>query len=312
MRIAVVGAGGIGGMIGGHLARAGADVAFIARGVNLHALRTHGLTVRSPTQQTFHVDVQATDDPREIGPVDVVWVCVKTYDLDTVACQIEPLIGKDTLVLTVQNGVEAGPRLAEVFGAPRVLGCIALGGGTLVEPGVVEEKLSRTVFTVGTFEGDPDARLDRLRDACSEAIQLEISQDIECALWEKMVVGCVSLGLTAVSRLPLGPLFACTSSTILARRLMDEVCTVARARGVNLGHDVAEQQHAWLAGVATANPSARGSMYFDLVAGKPLELDAVTGAVVRLGGEMGVPTPYNFGIYATLAPVAGGRVSAES
>jgi 2-dehydropantoate 2-reductase len=199
--------------------------------------------------------------------------------------------------------------LAAVFGGPRVLGCIALGGGTLVEPGIVEEKLSRTVFTVGTFEGHPDARIDRLQASCSGAIQLEVSQDIECALWEKMVVASVSLGLTALSRLPLGPLFACPSTTVLARRLMDEVSMVGRARGVKLRDDVAEQQHTWLAGVATANPTARGSMYFDLVAGRPLELDAVTGAVVRLGCQANVPTPYNFGVYAALEPLAAGAGS---
>ncbi len=311
MRVAVLGVGGVGGLIGGVLARAGKDVTFIARGANLQALRANGLTVKLLPEGEFNLKVGATDDPREVGPVDLVWFCVKTYDVEAAAHHAAPLVGPRTVILPPQNGVEAAEQVAAVVGEAPVLGCVSVAGGTLVAPGVVAQKVRRMHVKFGERSGGASRRVDDLRDFLRDGllrggIETEASQDIRREIREKLVLTSVTLGLVSLTRLPLGPLFSRPPTAALARGLMEEVAAVGRAKGVPLPKGRAEELFEWLRKLAEANPSARGSMYFDLVEGRRLELEAINGAVSRMGRELGVATPRNTVVYAALEPYADG------
>jgi len=307
MRIAMVGGGGLGAFYGGLLAHAGEDVTFIARGANLQALRADGLTVKRPNGGDLHLGVQATDNPRDIGPVDLIWFCVKTYDLDAAAQQAAPLVGPATVALTTQNGVEAPERVAAVLENAAVLGGVALGGATLVAPGVVEQKTARLPVKLGELLGGSSQRAEGLRQVLLGAgIEAEVSHDILLDLWEKLIFACAPLGLCSLTRLPLGPLLDCPETAELAGGVMAEAEAVGRVRGIALEDGTLDRLLQRLQSVATTTPAARPSMYFDLEQGRRLELDAINGAVVRLGRELGVPTPLNFAVYAALKPYAEG------
>src|SRR5262245_5702235 len=311
MRVAVVGAGGVGGMLGALLAQACRDVVFIARGANLQALRASGLTLRTLSEGDLHLKVRATDDPREIGPVDLVWLCVKTYDVGAAVRHAAPLVGPRTMILTPQNGVEAAEQIAAALGDEHALGCAAVAGGTLVAPGIVAQKLRRMHVRFGERAGGASRRVDDLRDFLHEpflrgGIETEVSPDIRREIWEKLVLTCVTLGLISLTRLTLSALFACPPAAALARGLMGEAAAVGRAKRVVVPETKVEELFEWLRTLAEANPSARGSMYFDLTEGRRLELDAINGAVVRIGTELGVATPLNSAVYAALAPYANG------
>jgi 2-dehydropantoate 2-reductase len=239
MRVAVLGAGGVGGMMGALLARAGDDVAFIARGDNLRALRTNGLTLKTLTEGDVHLEVRATDDAREVGPVDLVWFCVKTYDVEAAARRATPLVGPGTLVLPTQNGVEAPEQVATALGDECVLGAWPLRGGALVAPGVVAQKVRRMNVKFGERAGGVSRRTEGLRNTLRDGllrggIETEVSDDINRAMWEKLVLTSVALGLVSLTRLSLGPLFSRPPTAALARGLMEEAAAVARARGVPL------------------------------------------------------------------------------
>lgn len=304
MRVAMMGSGGLGGFFGGILARAGADVTFIARGANLETLRTVGVTVKLGTGDEFRVPVRATDRPDQVGPVDLVWFCVKAYDIDAAARQIMPLVGPDTMVLPVQNGVDAAERIAAVVGPRPVLGGMAPTGATLVAPGTVVQKDARTPMVFGEMGGGVTPRAERLLEALlAIGVEAELSPDIEAAIWQKFVAACGFIGLTTLTRLPIGPLVACSETRDLLRGVMKEVETVGQAEGKLRHAGAADRALTRLEGTA---PSARGSMYFDLVAGRRLELEDLNGAAVRLGLEHDVPTPLNRAVYAAVKPYADG------
>jgi len=306
MRIVIMGSGGLGAFYGGLLAKSGEDVVFFARGANLAALQTQGLTVKLlPQEGEFHLPVHATNNPPDIGIVDLVWCCVKTYDLETAMRQMAPLIGPDTMILTVQNGVDAPEQLATIFGSHHVLGGIALGGATLEAPGVVVQKTAtRGPVVFGELDGGISTRAERLRDTFRTADFLaEVHPDIRIAIWEKFMMLGAGLGISALTRLTYGEMFVCSKIRGLIRGVIQEMADVARAQGIRLSEDAAER----LFEAACRFPgSFRGSMYFDLISGRRLELDAVHGAVVRRGREFHIPTPLNFAIYAMLTPYAAG------
>jgi 2-dehydropantoate 2-reductase len=303
MRIAVMGSGGVGGYFGGLLARGGEDVTFVARGAHLDALRTRGLTVQSRLVGDFTHAVSATDDSAAIGPVDLVLLCVKTYDLDAAATRLPPLIGPGTVVLPLQNGIDASPRLARILGADPVLGGVAYVIATRVSPGVIVHLgLNRIVF--GEYPRGVSPRAERVRDALQRAgATAEVHPDIRVPLWEKLVVLAASGGAMAMTRLPIGPIRDCPEASALLRAVIDEAVAVGRAVGIPLPADCVERHWATLQGL---DRSARGSMSHDILAGRRLELEALNGAVVRLGREAGVPTPLNFAVYAALKPYAEG------
>jgi 2-dehydropantoate 2-reductase len=307
MKVAVMGSGGLGSYFGGLLANAGLDVTFIARGQNLDTLQSRGLTLRELDGSEFHTNVRAIEDPSSIGPVDLLWFTVKTYDIDSAASQVKSLIGNTTLVLPLQNGVEAAELIQDVVGEGHVLGGVCLGGATLVSPGVVEAKVPRVRVQFGEMAGGTSPRTESLLDALTQAgVAAELSADIKVDIWQKFIVACMTLGLSSLTRLPLGPMFDYEETRTLALGVIEEAAAVARAEGVRLPENAGEKAFAFLQNVAKESPEARGSMYFDLVQGRRLELDGMNGAVVRLGRKHGIPTPCNFVVLAALQPYAMG------
>jgi 2-dehydropantoate 2-reductase len=302
-----MGSGGLGCLFGGVLARAGVDVTLIARGANLAVLRERGLDVTLLGRDPFQVDVQVTDRPGEVGPVDAVVLCVKSYDIDVAVRQALPLIGPETLVLPVQNGVEAAEQIAAVVGVDRVVTGVGVSAATLERPGAVVQKSLNVEMVFGPDAATAGRRSERIRDALLAAgIGAAVSPHVERDLWEKFIFALVGLGFMSLTRLPIGPTLACPETAEMARGLMAEGVAIGRARGVPLTDDAIERAFGWMERSAASNPDSHGSMYFDLLAGKRLELEAINGAVVRMGRELGVPTPFNQVVYAGLKPYANG------
>jgi 2-dehydropantoate 2-reductase len=303
MRIAIMGSGGVGGYFGGLLAQAGEEVTFIARGAHLDALRTHGLTVQSPITGDFTCAVVATDDPSTVGEMDLVLCCVKTYDLDTAAAQLAPLVGRHTAVLPLQNGIDSADRLAQILGPAGVLGGVAYVVSTRVAPGViVHHGLNKIVF--GERHGGTSPRTEQIRDMFHRtAIIGELHPDIRVPLWEKFILLAATGGVMAMTRLAIGPIRTFPETSALFRGVMEEAAAVGRALDVALPEDCVDQHWALVSGL---EPSARGSMSHDVMAGRRLELEALNGTVVRLGQQVGIATPLNFVVYAALKPYAEG------
>ncbi len=299
MRIAIMGSGGVGGYFGGLLAQAGEEVTFVARGDHLEALRTHGLTIRSRLTGDFTRAVSATDTPGTIGEVDLVLFCVKTYDLDAAAAQLLPLIGPHTMVLPLQNGIDSPERLVRILGPNSVLGGVAYVISTCVAPGVIAHYgLNRIIF--GERNGGTSKRTEQLRDMFSRtAITGELHPDIRVPLWEKFILLAASGGVMAMTRLTTGQILACPETSALFRGAIEEAAAVGRALGVPLPKDCVDQHWALMSGL---DPSTRGSMSHDVMAGRRLELESLNGTVVRLGRQAGVATPLNFAVYAALKP----------
>jgi 2-dehydropantoate 2-reductase len=304
MRMAVIGAGGTGGYFGGLLARAGEDVTFMARGAHLEALRTRGFTLESRLAGTFTVPVQATDDPSEVGPVDLILFCVKTYDTDAAAESIRPLIRPDTMLLSLQNGIGNEERIARVAGHTSAIGAVAYVSSAIKAPGVVAQTSGPGKIIFGELSGGESARTERLRDVLQRAeITAEVHPDIRVVLWQKFLFISAFSGVTTVTRLPIGTILADSVTHALFRGTVEEAEAVARASGIDLPADCVEQA---LATAAAAEPWARGSLYHDLAGGRRLELEGLNGEVVRRGREHGIETPLNFAIYAALRPYVAG------
>jgi 2-dehydropantoate 2-reductase len=304
MRIAVVGAGGIGAPLGASLATAGEDVTFLARGVHLAAMRANGLRVEGDRGETVVRPAQATDDPAAIGPVDLVLFCVKLWDVETAGERVLPLIGSETSVIPLQNGIDASERLVPILGAGCVLGGVAVVTGSIVAPGVVRQtgKHHRMVF--GELDGQISARAQRIRSVCQDAgIEAVVSDDIQRARWEKFIVLVAVSGLCALVRQPVGGLRDDPDIAPLLDDAMREVIDVGRACGVGLGPDTLEPLRAFVRGVP---PGLTPSMAVDLAAGNRLELRWLAGKVVELGAVHGVATPVNRVVYAALKPYANG------
>lgn len=304
MRIAVIGVGGTGGYFGGLLAQAGEDVTFIARGAQLEALRTRGLTVESTLAGTFTVPVQATDDPSEVAPADLILFCVKTYDTDAAAESIRPLIGPDTMLLSLQNGIDNEERIAWATGHTSGIGAVAYVTSVIKAPGVVAQTSGPGKIIFGELSEGASARTERLRDVLQGAgIAAEVHPDIRIVLWQKFLFICAFSGVTAVTRLPIGTILADAVTDALFRGTVEEVEAVVRAGGIMLPADCVEQA---MATAAAAEPWAHGSLYHDLAGGRRLELESLNGEVVRRGREYDVETPLNFAIYAALRPYTDG------
>ncbi|MEZ5418863.1 MAG: 2-dehydropantoate 2-reductase [Vicinamibacterales bacterium] len=303
MKIVFFGAGGVGGYFGGRLAEAGADVAFVARGAHLDALRRDGLRITSPKGDAHITSVQASADPAALGTADVVFLTVKMYDVDTAASALRPLLGPDTLVVTLQNGVEATEMVSRRIGAGHVAGGVAYVAAVIAEPGRIRHT-ALDALIVGELDGSMSPRLLALREAASTAgFTFTASQDVRVDLWSKFVRLSVFSGMTSVMRSPVGVLRASPALVGMMEAAVDEVLAVGRAAGVALGAGVKDEVFAMFRAVP---PQARSSMLEDLERGRPLELPWLSGAVVRLGREAGVPTPVHATIEALLAPFAHG------
>lgn len=300
MRIAIVGAGGVGGYFGGRLAQAGADVTFIARGDNLAVLRERGLQIESIVGDAWITPVQATDDPSTVGPVDMVLVATKTWQLGEAIEQIRPLIGPETGVVPLLNGVEASDQLAQALGESHALNGICYIFVARIAPGAVRHSGINPLIIFGERDNRRTARVEALRDWLERAgVRATIPADIAGEVWRKFVFGATTSGLGAVTRAPMGLLRELPETRPRFIQGMREIVAVAQARGIALDESAVD---AALAQLDALPYETTASMQRDIMAGRPSELEAQNGAVVRLGAAVGVPTPLHAFIYHALLP----------
>jgi len=294
-----MGAGGIGGCYGGLLAQAGNDVALIARGAHLAAIKGKGLQLIQP-EGDFTVAVAATDDPSQVGPVDLVIFSVKAHQNSKAIPLIEPLIGEDTTILTIQNGVESADELGQDYGAERVLPGSAYLLSNITSPGVIKQLSLVPRVAFGESNGNRSQRAVAIRDSFCEAnIEADLSDDISKALWSKLLYNSPANGMASAARLSPRDLIEYPHGAAMFRSAIQEVANVGTAYGIPFGQD--DVQGAM--DLITARPmGARGSMQADLEAGRPLELEAIVGSVGRIGRKVNVPTPVFDMLYTLLLP----------
>lgn len=305
MKIAMMGAGGVGGYFGARLARAGCDVAFIARGTHGAAIRANGLTITSQLGDIHLAPTKVTDDPAGIGNVDVVLFGVKLWDTEPAAEAIRSLIGPDTMVISLQNGVVKDDILKAKLGTQAVAGGACYISATIASPGVIAHTGTMQKLVFGEYGAAGSARLDRLLQACQRAgIDAEISTDIHRTLWEKFVLLVGLSATTAATRLPIGRVRADPDSRLLLQQVMEEVVAVGRAEGVQLAPDYAADR---LRFCDQLPAGMMASMANDLDRGQKLEVRWLSGDVVRRGAEVRVPTPANEFACAVLSLHAQGR-----
>ena len=310
MKIAVIGAGAVGGYYGAMLARQGHKVSFIARGAHRDAIRAHGLRIIGPLGD-FTVQTPAESDPATIGPVDLVIHSVKTYDNATAIPLIKPLLGPNTAVLTLQNGVDSAEEIAAVAGEKATLGGSTYIATALEGPGVIRQTGTHRRIVFGEYFNPPaeiTPRVRTLADAMAASnIIVEPVVDSRHTIWEKFTYLAPFAAFTGAARLPIGPLW---SDDYIKNMFLDavvEVANVARAHGVKLPDDHRDRIYEY---AIKLPPSTRSSLLIDLQHGKRIEVEALQGSVVRRGAKVGVPTPIMSALYAVLKPFAGGPVHA--
>lgn len=302
MRIAIMGAGALGGYFGARLAEAGHDIWFIARGTHLEAMQAEGLRVESPLGNMHINPVQATHDPADVGPVDVVLFMVKNRDVEPAGEQIRPMLAPDTMVVTCQNGVTAWERLSQVIGAQHVVPGVARIPGEVSAPGVIRHTAPMDTLIFGEADGRPSDRVEALRAALEAAgTSPMVPDNILHELWSKFCSQAALASLTTLTGLDVGPLRDNPVSMKLFKDAIIETETLARAIVPGLPDDMLERDWAF---VARLPPTMHASMLDDRRRGKPIEHEYLSGDVVRLGERHGVPTPIHSVLYAALKPIA--------
>jgi 2-dehydropantoate 2-reductase len=300
MRIAVIGAGGVGGGFGAALAKAGADVTFIARGAHLAAMKRDGLKVQSPRGDTHLAPTQATDNPADIGVVDIVLFCVKLWDVESAGEAIKPLVGPDTAVIPLQNGIDAAERLLPILGPKAVMGGVAQISASIVAPGVIQQVGTFMRMVFGELDGTRSKRAEAFLALCQKAgFDATLSEQILTELWMKFILLATNAGITAATRQPIGRLREDSDIRPVMIAAFREVYDVGKARGIALPADAVDKT---LAFMDHAPPAMKASMALDLERGNRLELPWLNGKVVELGRQLGVPTPTHSMMYAVLKP----------
>jgi 2-dehydropantoate 2-reductase len=302
MRIVVMGAGGVGAYLGAQLAAHGVDVAFIARGAQLKALREKGLVVESKFFPAHVPPQPATDDPSTVAPPDIVLFCVKLWQVETAAELIRPMVGAHTAVITVQNGVDAHERAGKILGADKIIGGVLHISATLREPGVVfhNGRLQRIIF--GELDGRRSARCEAFLETCNRAkLDGVLTDNIREAIWDKFIFLVAFSGMTALLRTGIGTIRENADDFAKFRAVMEEAHAVARAKGVRFAADPVAK---WLEKIPSMPHSFRASMLEDLEHGRRLELPWLSGKVAEMGRELGIPTPANQSITDALGPYA--------
>ncbi|MDP6372532.1 MAG: 2-dehydropantoate 2-reductase [Vicinamibacterales bacterium] len=298
MKIAIVGAGGVGCYYGGRLMAGGHDVSFVARGANLEALCRSGLHIESALGDAHLTDVSATDHLEDVGPVDAVLLGVKAYDIEAVGKTLEPLLHADTAVLCAQNGVDAIDRLGPVVSTGHVLGAVVYGNTARIEPGRVKHLGTLARLRLGGRDARSQQRAVACAAVCEAAgIDAEAVDDIDSALWTKFVLFSVMSAACCLSERSTGELREDSDARAILQRGMDETAAVARAKGVRLDSDVVKRS---LAIADTMAADSVPSMVIDLRAGRRLELESLSGTIVRLGRELDVDVPFHETAYAML------------
>ncbi|HZA01969.1 MAG TPA: 2-dehydropantoate 2-reductase [Hyphomicrobiaceae bacterium] len=305
MRIAVMAAGAVGGYFGARLAAAGHDVTFIARGAHRDAIRRDGLKIESALGDLHLKDIDVTDDPTRVGPADVVLFAVKLWDTETAGEQARPLVGSNTRVITLQNGVDSVERLAPILGDAATIGGATYVVTTIARPGVIRHTGTFAKVHCGRLDGRPDAVLAGYVEQMKAAdIDITLTDHMRVDLWKKFVLLSGTSGITASTRQPMGIIRDDQDMRALFYRLMHETMAVGRAAGVAFPPDFPAEVDRLVAGFA---PAMKASMANDLEVGNRLELDWLAGKVVALGRKYGVPTPAQEAVYAILKPYRMGR-----
>ena len=304
MKIAIIGAGGVGGTFGAALAKAGADVWFLARGAHLAAMRSEGLRIISPRGDMHLTPTQTTDDPAEIGQADVVLFCVKLWDVESAGEHIRPIVGPATAVIPLQNGIDASDRLIPILGAASVMGGVAQVSATIEGPGVVRQTGTFMRLVFGELAGGHSARGDAFLALCRKAgFNADHSDQIRTELWLKFIVLAPNSAITAATRQPLGKLRTDPDIMALFEAATNEVVAVGKAAGIKLPDDAARRNMDFL---PSAPPAMMASMAHDLIRGNRIELPWLSGKVVAMGRELGVPTPAHTVLNAILKPYTEG------
>lgn len=300
MKIAVIGAGGVGGYFGGRLAHAGIDTTFIVRGATLEALSTNGLRVDS-VNGDFHLrQVRATNDPGSIGKVDAVLLCVKAWQIAEAVKNIAPLLGDDTIVVPLENGIAAPDLLREHLDAKHVVGGLCAIVSFVVTPGHIKHAAAEPTVLFGELDNRESDRTRRLLDAFTTAgVHAEIPRDIHRSIWTKFLFIAPLSGIGALTRVPVGTWRALPEVRAIVEQMLRELVAVATARGIDLGDDAIEKT--WQRYDALA-PASTASLQRDVMEGKPSELEAQLGAVVRLGERLQIATPVTRLVYHALLP----------
>lgn len=304
MRIAVIGAGGVGGYFGGKLAQAGHDVTFVARGRHLAALRERGLVIESSAGNATIRTAAFVDDLAQVEPCDVVMLCVKLWDVETVAPQLAPLLANGGVAIPFQNGVAAPDILTRALPKQRVLGGIAYIAATIREPGVIAHTGTMARLVVGAFEGGNGDAAAAFRDACVAAgVDAALSADIRRALWEKFCFLAAMSGVTSLARQPIGVIRDDPDLRRAFESAVREAWSVGRAKGIALADDYPARQLAFLDSLPA---QMRSSMLNDLVAGNRLEAPWLSGAVAKMAGESNIGAPVSATLYAAVKPYVNG------
>ncbi|HEY3909794.1 MAG TPA: 2-dehydropantoate 2-reductase [Stellaceae bacterium] len=304
MRIAIIGAGGIGAIYGAAFARAGAEVTFVARGAHLAAMRKTGLRIEGDRGETHIRPVQATDDVAGIGAVDFALFCVKLWDVDSAGAQLQPLIGPQTAVIPLQNGIDAAERLIAILGRDAVMGGTAFVTGSIVAPGVIRQTGTYQQMTFGELDGRISARGERLRALCAAAgFDGVLSTDIMVPVWDKFILLVPLSGLNALTRLPLGKWRDDPDLCALYEAALRETVAVGLAEGVHLPPDSIDKKLALMRSMPAHHTTSMGN---DLLRGNRLELPWFAGKVTELGRRHATPTPANAFIHAALKPYVNG------
>ena len=301
MKILIMGTGGVGGYYGGLLAQQGNDVTFIARGAHLNAIQQEGLKVKSIHGDFTVSPANATDDPANVGAVDLILFCVKTYNTDDAAQAIRPAVGPQTVVMSLQNGIDAAERIGKVIGVEHVIGCATWLSSAVEAPGVIKQisQFRRIVF--GELDGGLSERVQSIYEVLKNTgITVEVSEDIQKVLWTKLVFITAVSSIGSLTRLPMGDYRSIPETRSLLSRIMAEVESLARAQRVNLDKDVVQN---WVDFIDKSAPNIKPSMQLDVEAGHRTEIESMIGVVCRKGQELGVPTPATDFVYASLLPI---------
>ena len=302
---AIMGSGGMGGYIGAKLAKADYQVAFLARGSHLKAIKNNGLKIEGP-DEVFLIDpIRATSDPRDIGPVDFVIFCVKLWDTEAAGEQCRDLVGPNTAFLSMQNGVDAEPILSGIFGPEHVMGATSEIGANIIEPGFVRRFTPFATIRFGEFDQMRSARSIQISKAITAAgLAAEHVDNISLTIWDKFLWLVAASAMNCVTRQPFGAVREDPDTRALLRRLMEEVMSVGNAKGIPLTNENIETRLDYIDSLPS---QAKVSIALDLERGNRLELPWLSGAVVRMGQELDVPTPANDIICAALKHYIMGR-----
>lgn len=299
MKIAIVGCGGVGGYFGARLAQCGCEVIFIARGTHLATMREYGLKVESELGNIFLPKINVTDDPRTVGPVDLVLFSVKLWDTETAARSIVPLLGPNTGVVSFQNGVQKDEVLRHILGDHAVMSGVCYIAAAIAQPGVIKHTGTMQRLLFGESNGTRSVRIEAFLDACRRAkINAEFSADIQREMWKKFVFVVGLSATTATMRVPIGPIRSHPRARSFLLDVMKEAVAVGRAHGIALPEDFAENRLAFCDGLHEGTSS---SLHHDLEHGNRLEVAWLSGGVVELGRVVSVPTPANRAVHDILA-----------